>query len=1122
MSTYDWLSARDHVLTRPDTYVGPVTVTQIKGHVFTEQCAKTITCETSPVIFKLFDEVIVNAIDNQKRDATQTFIHAFVDKETGTFRVVNNGGTIPVKHWEGTQRYVPEILVYELMSGENFSNQREKVGGRNGLGLKLVNLLSDEFTVDIVNVEYKLKYRQEFKKNASVVKPPTVKPIAAKDKQSSTSFSWTPDYARIGVELPLSDDIVNLLKTRLYDAAACTSARVGIQFNKEKLSVKSMKDYALALGGSWIGREEVTVQTATQTPDSPQETVLEFCMTFVRKGEAEEPRCIGFVNGLQCSAGTHVELVYRRITEAVAELCKKKLKRSGATTSARLTSNIKDMLILVVNATLENPSFTSQTKEKCDLRVDKFHKSGFHYAAISQGLYKQLEKSPLLAEILTAVQAQEDREVQKSVQQTKKQKHSIPKYQRALKSQANLYITEGDSAMAMALSGFSVIGRDCNGVFPLRGKLVNVYGMKAKTALDHKEIMYLTQILQLEPNKVYDEHNTTNLPYRHIVVFTDQDHDGSHIMGLILTFLREYFPTLFGVWPNFVQRFATHIVKAKIGQETRSFFSIAEYKQWCGNRVPSHVKYYKGLGTSTDEEAREYFRNIAQHLTDVEYTGKDSEEAIRTFYAPDKSDKRKEILQSIDEESYVNYELPKTTFEDFCFHELIHHCAADNERSIASAIDGLKPSQRKILYTLRRRKAGEVKVAALAANTMELTAYHHGETSLVSAIMMMAQKHIGTNNIAYLKPNGQFGSRLTKRDAGLAAPRYVFTEAADICKLMFRPEDDGVLTYAEDDGMSIEPKFYVPVVASVLINGCEGIGTGYKTSIPNFDPMDVIAMTRRLLRHSKDSLDTLVPYFSGFKGTVVRDGNDYSFTGTYTIHGNKITITELPPKVWSTPYFEWLQKQSLDYVNSVEQKSTKEDVCIVLCCKSDASLQDKNLVEDLKLSCKFSLNQMNLFDHANRLVRYADTTEILREHATIRIETYRLRLASQIERARLDVQLYTNKARFVTEVTTGKLVVSNKKKDELRAALKKASYYEHDRFNYLIDMEIYSLTIDEVAKLVAHAKRMEAQLKELENTTPEQVWLRELDELETGYQEYVKQMTTERTHKETKSKSKKR
>tara|TARA_Y100000741_G_scaffold365242_1_gene361297 strand:- start:12269 stop:15616 length:3348 start_codon:yes stop_codon:yes gene_type:complete len=1090
---YEWLDPREHVLKRSDTYVGSISVTEMQGHVFIEEddkiVCKNVKTNASPALFKLFDEVISNAIDNSKRDTSQKYIKCALTEE-GVFSVSNDGQTIPIKFWENTDRYIPEILVYELMSGENFKDERINSSGRNGLGVKIVNLLSDFFEIHIINVEYGLSYYQRFEKNASIVKKPIIKKLKATDKRSSTTITFKPEYARLQMSLPLDKNVVNLIKTRAYDASACTSPSVSVYFNdmKKKLQLNTMKDYTLALGGSWIGREEIK--------DRNGNTNFEFSISAVRKNLDEHPKCVAFVNAIQCSQGTHVEMVYRRLIEAMTEICKKKTKK---TCNIR-PQQLKDMMIIVINANFQNPTFSSQTKEKLDLRVEKF---GFTYSSVSPALMKQLEKSKVLEEVLSIIQEQEEKEVKKSVQQTKRQKLSIPKYQRALKSKANLYVTEGDSAMAMALSGFSVIGRDSNGVFPLRGKLLNVYGMKAKSALEHKEIMHLTQILGLEPNKQYDETNVKSLPYRHIIIFTDQDTDGSHIMGLVLTYLREFFPSLFKLWPDFVKRFATHIVKAKIGTESRSFFSLQEYKKWVGDRTPNHVKYYKGLGTSTDEEAREYFRNIDQHLTEIEYTGDNSEEAIKTFYAPDKANKRKEILQSIDAESCVDYMLPKTTMEEFCYNELIHHCAADNERSIANGIDGLKPSQRKILHTARQRKNGEVKVASLAANTTDLTAYHHGEQSLVSAIMSMAQKHVGTNNIAYLKPNGQFGSRLTKRDEGLAQPRYVFTEISDIAKKMFRAEDDAVLSYAEDDGKQIEPTYFVPVISNVLVNGCEGIGTGYKTSIPNFNPLDIIDQTVSYILHADKALEELVPYYMGFKGRVEKEGDFYIFSGLYEIKDHILTITELPPKVWSTHYFESLQKLTYDYIVDIDQQSTKEDVRIIVKCKSGTKLEDKNILEDFKLSTKIALNQMHLFDKDNVLTRYSCTSDIIKDHAKIRLDMYQKRLQYQIRKVELDVELYKNKARFLKEVSDGKLKIMNKKKEELRSELKTLHYFEHEKFNYLITMEIFNLTLDEVDKMIKLAQKMQDELDILKNTTPQQVWLRELDELKTEYQTYM-------------------
>ena len=1102
---YEWLSGKDHVLQRPDTYVGPISITEIKGHVFTKEndkiSCKNEKCEASPALFKMFDEVIVNAIDNHKRDPSQKYIKASID-ENGVFTVINDGTTIPISLWKDTKRYIIEILLFELMSGENFHDDREKVGGRNGLGVKIVNILSDWLEVSIVNVEDGFKYKQIFKSNASIAETPVIKKIGADDKKSSTCIKWKPDYKRLNMTIPLEESLINLLKSRMYDAAACTSQSVAVFFNKEKLTIKSMKDYALAFGGQWIGRDEICVEN---------DIVFDFCLTT-----SQEPgKCIGFVNGLQCSSGTHVELVYRKLIESINDILKKKLKR---TCSIR-PQQVKDAFNIILGIRLKNPSFSSQTKEKLDTRIQEF---GFTYNGLSALIIRHLEKSSVIDNFVQAAHAQEDKDVQKSVQQTKKQKQIIPKYQKALKTHANLYITEGDSAMAMAISGFSVIGREHNGVFPLRGKVVNVYGMSAKKALEHKEIMYLTQILGLEPNKQYDTANVRNLPYRHIVIFTDQDTDGSHIMGLVLTFIREYFSSLLNIWPDFVQRFATPIVKAQIGTEKRSFFSMSEYKTWCGDRQPKHVKYYKGLGTSTDEEAREYFNNITEHKTNVMYTGEMSEEAISTFYAPDKSEKRKEALKQIDENSCVNYKEDQTTFEEFCYNELIHHCAADNDRSIANAIDGLKPSQRKILdTTLSRSDKKEIKVAALAASTTELKAYHHGEQSLISAIMQMAQTHIGTNNIAYLVPKGQFGSRLEKRDAGLAAPRYVFTLAANITRFMFRVEDKPVLQYAEDDGMQIEPKYFVPIIASVLINGCEGIGTGYKTSIPNFNPKDVIRQTKQIVKDINAPLDNLTPFFHDFKGTIVADPPDqtvsYTCTGVFEIKNDCILITELPPRTWSNPYYEWLSCANISYIQSIDQRSSKLDVNILIKCKPGTDFTTKNLVDDLKLSCKITLAYMNLFNHEGILTKYNNTADIIRHHAKIRLETYAKRINHQVKEMEIDVNLFLNKARFLKEVAVDKKIKPwEMKSDALRSLLRQLNYYEYENMNYLVKMEIDQLTQDQVEKMNKLAVDMQNNLDRLRKTTPNDVWILELNQLEKAYDDYVVELNEQKTTKSAK------
>ena len=239
---YEWLEARQHVLKRPDTYIGPINIRDIKGYTIDEEKKEIcdIQCCTSPAIFKMFDEIITNAIDNSKRSDEQKFIKVNVNKDTGVFEISNDGKTIPIQHWENTNRYIPEILFMELMSGENFKDERAQVGGRNGLGAKIVNLLSTWFLIEIVNTDDEKRYKQMFRNNSFDFKPPEINKLLKKDKYSSLTISWLPDYKRLGIQLPLNDNIVNMIRTRVYDAAACTNPKVTVYFGNSKINIKSI------------------------------------------------------------------------------------------------------------------------------------------------------------------------------------------------------------------------------------------------------------------------------------------------------------------------------------------------------------------------------------------------------------------------------------------------------------------------------------------------------------------------------------------------------------------------------------------------------------------------------------------------------------------------------------------------------------------------------------------------------------------------------------------------------------------------------------------------------------------------------------------------------------------
>jgi len=287
----------------------------------------------------------------------------------------------------------------------------------------------------------------------------------------------------------------------------------------------------------------------------------------------------------------------------------------------------------------------------------------------------------------------------------------------------------------------------------------------------------------------YDETNIKTLRYGHLMIMADQDHDGSHIKGLVINFIHHFWPSLLDI-PGFLQQFITPIVKASKGKKSMTFFTLPEYEAWkesTGNDAKGWIaKYYKGLGTSTSAEAKEYFSNLDRHeitfcniSADEVSSGIDGDAMDIDDAVPEKTISGSELIEMAFSKKHVEARntwlnnLKKGTFLDyseaqvegmkysqFINKELILFSQADTIRSIPSIFDGFKPSQRKVLFGcfLRNLKV-EMKVAQLSGYVSEKSAYHHGEVSLQGTIVNMAQDFVGSNNINLLTPSGQFGTR---------------------------------------------------------------------------------------------------------------------------------------------------------------------------------------------------------------------------------------------------------------------------------------------------------------------------------------------------------------------------
>ena len=559
-----------------------------------------------------------------------------------------------------------------------------------------------------------------------------------------------------------------------------------------------------------------------------------------------------------------------------------------------------------------------------------------------------------------------------------------------------LVLTEGDSAKALALSGFDIVGRDNWGVYPLKGKLLNVRNASQKQIEENKEVQELKQILGLQHDKQYNSIN--DLRYGKLMIMTDQDLDGSHIKGLIINFFDHFYPSLLKQ-PGFLQEFITPIVKCTKNDNTLSFFTLTEYEAWKrqnGDGKGWKIKYYKGLGTSTSDEAKEYFSDLNKHIKKFKPMDEEDHRLIDMAFAKKNAGERKIWIRDIQEGTYIDYNHNEITIKDFINKELSLFSLSDNVRSIPSVIDGLKPGQRKVLFGCIKKglMKGQLKVSQLSGYVSEQSAYHHGEASLHSTIIGLAQDFVGSNNINLLEPIGQFGKR---NDGGksAASARYINTRLSPFARLIYHPDDDVLLFYLIEDGSKIEPKWYVPIIPMVLINGAEGIGTGWSTSIPNFNPIDIIQNLRRKIKG--EDMIPMHPWYRGFYGEIKQVGTN---NHKYISHGiiekksdTKVLITELPLHKWTDDYRSKVLNELRE--NGIIRNITKNnctnervDLEIELNPEKVKYVEKKGFEKVFQLTSSLVTSNMVCFNSNNKLTKYDSPEDILNEFYDIRLNLY--------------------------------------------------------------------------------------------------------------------------------------
>lgn len=1450
---YQKLTHHEHVLALPDTYIG--SVKEDLMHMWLISNGQMIYKEISyvPGLYKIYDEILVNAHDHTVRDSSCKTIKVDINRESGQISVWNDGNGIDVEINKKERIYNPELIFGNLLTSSNYNQVAKKWGGKNGYGAKLTNIYSKHFYIETVDALNQLKYYQHFFDNMYKKDEPEISHTTNSVKPY-TKITFNPDYERFGVD-GLSDDMIGLFKKRVYDIAFCGCRKVKVYLNNELITMNSFQDY-IKLYFPEVG------------------TRMTYCDVneYWKIGVVYTPNSgfshISHVNGIWTysqTGGTHVAHVTDQIVKGLQEYIKKNYKDLNVK-----PSYLKDNMTIFVNCITNDPDFSSQTKECLTTKVSSF----IQKCELEPHFIESIAKLGIVDDAIEFAKLKNLAELKKTDGKKIQHMHHLDKLKDAKwagtrrSNECRLIITEGDSAASFAIEGLEVIGRERYGVFPIRGKMLNVRDAPTQKILHNTEITKLKQILGLRQNVKYTKHNINKLRYGGILILTDadsvtgdtplllmyngvyeirtidslsdnwlningkeygltnyyvwtdkgwtqiqyvmrhrvskriyrvitssgivdvtEDHsllneygekikptechigqkllhnfpnfseeyintishvsmnsilsgdkaysmgincdnritdsiinsskriqkrflqgychnngidmlkpmyfpikdkfstqilyllckgldyevsivynsefgeyclfvtnkhafdsnddnnnkiieivdlgitdayvydletenhhfqagigsmivhntDGSHIKGLVINFIHYFWPELLQI-DNFFQTIATPIIKATMKSNKSKqhvFYTLSEYNKWANDvNVKLHlwtIKYYKGLGTSKNDEARMAFADFdkkilsyvwersdtlpvnndivenssdsetknmmeedeneeiseisyseqndltPKHYSSVDINSK-SHAALTLAFTKTFSDKRKLWLREYDKNVIlepVNQQIP---YSEFINKDLIHFSNYDNIRSIPSMCDGLKPSQRKILFTMLDKRYDssdrEQKVQGLGSEVQKRTSYIHGEQSLFDAIIKMAQNFTGSNNINLLFPDGNFGSRRQGGDDA-ASPRYIHTYLEPITRYIFRKEDEPIYTYLIEENIVIEPEVLAPIIPMILVNGAQGIGTGYSTNIPSYNPKDIIT-NLLLLLHDEETFH-MTPWYRDFQGCINRTENfTYTTHGKYEVEGeNKIVLSDLPIGTWTDDYENFLKsllinykcdnaKQIIDTFDNSSGNNTINFIITLNSCDLRNLIKNNTLEKKLKLYSHLSESNMYLYNEKGKITKYDIVDDILREFFIFRRRMYKKRMNYHIHLLENELAILNYKIKFIKAVCAHQIIIERKRKSDIIEQLMNLAFpkLSHDinaiddvnsdagteivtgtikksykTYDYITNLPLFSLTKEKIEELDKQYSEKSDELSMYKRITWRQLWESELYELLCEYDKWVNSNT---------------
>ena len=1075
---YSELSLHEHVLHRPDTYVGSIASVSEECYLSmlkdSSMFIQSLNIEYVPAIHRLFLEALANCVDHAQRSVEHEVPFKLIKVSLNGHRLefTNDGLCLPVIQNDSLE-WVPTMLFGKLLTSSNYHDDATRiVAGKNGLGIKCANIFSNHFTVEIGDPIRQLLFKQEWQNHMNTVSSASIK--VYKRKTAYVKISYCVDFSYFGLSEGYTENDVALFEKYLIDASLHLPVPVVWHCPERHENPVKIRT---------VGLEEYVNYYIQETCHRiVLKNVQSTCVIVDVPGFE-----ISFVNGIYTpKGGIHIDSYYQEVY---------KILKTCSATKQMTFKQFRQEVSLFVSCRVVNPQFQSQTKEiltsprpcihfdeKDDRKIRKMTKWNF----VSVLRKKEIVKDNLLGL----------KEERKRV----KIEGLSPAIKTGVKS--SLFITEGQSAKTYATQGIhegmmtpmgECKGPTYFGVYAVRGKPVNVRGLTLKQALENREVHDIISAVGVQSGIDYTlEHHYKKLRYGRIICLCDADNDGYHIVALLLNIFDVFYPSL--LQRPFFYMMCTPIMAIETRQDIHRFYTKSDAKQAISNLSQvRRVFYYKGLGTSTNKDIRATFgKCIVQLMYD-----ENASSAMDTIFHKQKSNERKTwLIERLSnrhcEPSRQQGPLPNIKFQsvsNFLHTQLIEFSLEDCYRSLPHLLDGLKQSQRKVLFASLCKKQ-RMKVMQLAGYVSERTCYHHGEMNLFGTITKMAQSFVGSNNLPLLVPDGQFGSRLAGgKDSANA--RYIYTSLQPYTSLLFPAEDDALYSYEQDDdGGPIEPSYYIPILPMILVNGCiSGIGTGFSCNVLSYHPRQLMQQIRATLHNQ--SREAMSPYYHGFQGTIVQETDTkYRTEGVYHIEkiGTRefMVITELPIGCWTDVFIGKLEKlEDTRRIRRIENYSTPQNVHI----RIEIDQQGEEMVKKL-LYQHIHASNMVLFDKHNIPRHFKTVDDVFQYYFQERYELYTKRIQHCLKQFQNELRFLQSKKHFLTNRPKHATETQCLHWCEQEVLIEP----KNGGYDYLLNLPIRATL--QLTQLETKISDCQKQIAYYETCSVRDLWCKELDSLE--------------------------